>query len=214
MQFNANRSLVILLAAGMAALSAGSLRAIGEAPLGRAPFNAAPKTAVGLVNLEKLMKDLQEIKAMNADLKVTFDARQKELDDLSTKGKALEKEIEVLAADSKERRNKQAQLYEMGQLAKTRQAVLQRLIDLDKGELVRAMYTKVAAAVDSFAQKEGFDLIILDDRSLDLPASGTQNEMNATIQAKRVMFAAQGLDITDRIATLMNAEYAAPAKKR
>ncbi|MCC6427375.1 MAG: OmpH family outer membrane protein [Phycisphaerales bacterium] len=212
MKSNQVKTLGIIVGTGLATLGVAGLRAAPALPTAPAPL-AAPKSSVAVINLEHLMAKLDETKSLNADLKITFDNRQKELDDLINKAKALEEEIKILPEESKERRLKSAQLYETGTLAKTRQGILQRLIDTDKGELVRGIYLKVTAAVDAFAKKEGIDIVLLDDRGITLRSSGTQDEMNAVIQAKRILFAAEPLDITDRVANIMNTEFSSPAKR-
>lgn len=174
----------------------------------------APKTAVAIVNLEKLMELLDETKQLNDELKVMFDKRSKEFEEVRARAKALEEDVKLLPEGTKERRLKAAEEAEAKSLVEARYQIYQKLIEIDRGELVRQMYTKITASVEAFSKKEGYELVLLDDRGITLPNSGTANTMNTAIQAKRIIFAADGLDITDRIATLMNTEYKAPAKRK
>lgn len=208
MNMNSARALALVIAGGLAVVGVSELRANGTAPM-----NAAPKTSIALVNLENLMSKLDETKALNEELRIGFEKRKKDLDELSKKGEALKTERDLLPAESKERRQKAAEMTETQQLLEARTKIFQLLIDMDNGELVRAMYNKILTTIDAFAKKEGYDLVMLDDRGIKLPTQGTQNQVNAAIQAKRVLYANEALDVTSRIATLMNAEYSAPAKK-
>ncbi len=213
MKMNTSRALALVLAGALTALGVTELRATGGGPTA-VLRNAAPKTSVGLVNLEKLMTKLDETKSLNDELKATFEKKKKELDEVVTRIKALENERDLLPADSKQRREKSAEVAEQSKLAEARRAIFQTLIDLDNGELVRIMYTKIIASIDSFSQKEGFELVLLDDRGIILPNNATQNQINTAIQAKRILFASDSIDITDRLATLMNAEYNSPARSK
>ncbi|GMV25863.1 MAG: hypothetical protein AMXMBFR58_18940 [Phycisphaerae bacterium] len=210
MNTNSGRALALVLAGGLAILGLGEIRAMGNAP---APALAAAKSAVGIINLEKLMEKLNETKVLNEEMKAEFDSRQKELDDLAKRVTALETEVKTIATESKEYRQKMGEYQETRLLANARREILQKITDVDNGDLIHKMYNKIIASVDAFAQKEGFDLILLDDRGIKLPTNATPSQVNGAIQAKRILFAAESIDITDRIAKLMNAEYAAPAKR-
>lgn len=195
-------------------LAAGACVALG-AWAGRAESSpasmAAPKTAVGVIDLEKLMAALTEVKERNKVLQEQGAEKQGQLNEVVKRRDKVAEDIKMLAQDSKERRLKVAEGIELEQQAKAKAAVLQQLIDIDKGEMIREMYEKIQASTAALAKKEGFDLIIIDDRGIDLPKMGAINEMNARISAKRVLFAADELDLTQRLANVMNAEYSAPA---
>jgi len=159
------------------------------------------------------MTQLDETEVLNKELKSTFDKRKKEFEEVVNRARALETERDMLPAESRERRQKAADAAEAKKMAEARHTIYQALIDLDNGELIRAMYTKIVASINSFSQKEGIDLVMLDDRGITLPTSATQSQVNSAIQAKRVLFASDTIDITDRLAKIMNAEYNSPTRK-
>jgi len=68
------------------------------------------------------------------------------------------------------------------------------------------------AGVDAFAKQEGFDIVMLDDRAMQLPSQASMRDFNQIIVNKRVLFAREGLDVTDRLVTVMNNDYAASVK--
>lgn len=210
MKTNRMSTVGLMVAVGIGALAVGELRAWGVAP---AAVPAAPKTSVAIVNLEKLMAQLDETEVLNKELKSTFDKRKKEFEEVVNRARALETERDMLPAESRERRQKAADAAEAKKMAEARHTIYQALIDLDNGELIRAMYTKIIASINSFSQKEGVDLVMLDDRGITLPTSATQSQVNSAIQAKRVLFASDTIDITDRLAKIMNADYNSPTRK-
>ena len=55
--------------------------------------------------------------------------------------------------------------------------------------------------------------MLLDDRPIQMPETGSVKDYNDVIQRKRVLFAREGMDITDQLITVMNNEYAASLKK-
>ena len=78
---------------------------------------------------------------------------------------------------------------------------------------MKDVYVKIQAAVAKLAQKGGYTLVLLDDRAITLPKTTTDREMNAAILSKQILFAANGLDVTDELVTMMNNEYQAPSGK-
>ncbi|HLO42479.1 MAG TPA: OmpH family outer membrane protein [Phycisphaerales bacterium] len=194
----------------MGLIGATELRANG----GAISALVAPKTAVAVVDLERLMDALTEVKDMRKQLSEVADKREKELEQLGNNVKSLDEELKILANGSKERFEKVAAREEAKLMGRARQSAYQELMDLDSGEVVRRMYLKIVEAVDAFAKKEGFELVLMDDRQIKLPEVGKVNTMNAAIQAKRILFAADTLDVTDRIVTIMNTEYGAPSKRK
>jgi Skp family chaperone for outer membrane proteins len=191
-------------------IGATELRASG----GAISALVAPKTAVGIVNLEEVMKKLTEAEDLRKQLGDVAKKREDELVELDKKVKALEEEVKLIPDGAKDRFEKIAAREEAKLMGRARQSAYQELMDLDSGEVVRRMYMKIVDAVEVFAKKEGYELILLDDRLIKLPEVGKVNTMNAAIQARRVLFAENAIDITDRVVTLMNAEYKAPAKRK
>ena len=67
----------------------------------------------------------------------------------------------------------------------------------------------MTAAVAALAKKDGFDLILLDDRSINVPDDASYAEVNNTILNKRVLFASDTIDLTQRLITMMNNDFSA-----
>ena len=115
--------------------------------------------------------------------------------------------------DKAKRIERLAQRVELEATYEARGKAYQRMIDLDHGDILNDLYPKAVAAVQAYAAKEGYDVVLLDDRPMQLPDSGSVKEYNEVIQKKRVLFAKDGTDITDQLITVMNNEYAASIKK-
>jgi Skp family chaperone for outer membrane proteins len=184
-------------------------RSVAKPAVAQAP--AAPAN-IALVDLAKLMNSLDELTTRNTELAGRKEGLQKQLNDLRTQMTDIDTDLkDVIPLDKvKERTEKMAQRFEIEALYEARGKAYQRLIDLDNGEIIRDLYTKVSTTVDAFAKREGFDLVLLDDRAIQLPTSrATLKEYNQIIESKRILFASQGLDVTDRLTTIMNNEYKA-----
>lgn len=184
----------------------------------RAGANAAPKpaaapTAVCVLNVERVLNGLNELTEFNARLQARVDELQKSLDRLKVQieGKAAELE-ELQKTAVSQRRAVRAELFELEAQAKARQEVLQTLLNIEKGEAIRAMYLKMVEATRDVAAKAGYDLVLFDDQGMNIPDGMPDRNVNAAIQARQVIYASSAIDISDQVLTYMNNLHSAGAR--
>ena len=172
---------------------------------------APPPTAVGLVNLERLTENLDELKSRNAKLEAGREADRKQIADMEPQIKALSAELKdtIPASDRMLRLDKEAKLAELKRIYEVRVQAFKQRVEMQNGEAIREIYTKVTAALKELSEREGYDIVLLDDRGISIPEDAQLNEVNRILVNKRVLFARPDLDITDRLITLMNNQWAA-----
>lgn len=200
---------------GVSIIGLGVAWAQNGAP-GVAPATSAQTgTRVGVVDLATLINGLDERTDRNKDVATKAQAYVDELKKLEEEMKVLQTRLEheVQPGDLKARIEVRTQLIEKNSLREARKKSYEALIDLQNGEIIHALYSKVLAAAEAFARVEGYDLLILDDRGIALDPQGGWDRVNATIQNKRVIFAADGLNVTARLLTKMNNDYKASGGK-
>lgn len=168
---------------------------------------APPPSSVAVVNIEAFQDGLEEWKALSQDLVKRGDAYQKELDEAAKAFEDAKKALDLVPRGTPERDTKEIQAAELEARAKTKAALLQQRINVEKGDVIKKMYEKITAAITDYAGKEGFDLVLVDDRSVTLPPRGTDTQMAAVISQRRVLFASPRIDITRTIIDKMNAEW-------
>lgn len=199
---------------GIAVIAGTTIHSIARS--GDTTALAAPTpTVIGLVDIAKLMNNLQELKDRN-DLTMSKGKQlQEKLTEISSQIKQIDGELkDVIPKDDKAKRiERLAQRVELEATYEARGKAYQRMIDLDHGDILNDLYPKATAAIQAYAAKEGYDVVLLDDRPMQLPDSGSVKDYNEVIQKKRVLFAKEGIDITDQLITVMNNEYAASIKK-
>jgi Skp family chaperone for outer membrane proteins len=169
---------------------------------------AAP-SAVALVDVERALNELDELTALNEALGVRVKDRQDDLDTLLALIQGLQADLKELPDNSTEkRRTIRAQLFEKTETANARAKAYQSLINIEKGEIIRPLYLKLLDAVGEVSGKEGYDLVLFDNRQMQVPQD-VQGVINDAIQSKSILFASDSLDITDQIIVLMNNKYKA-----
>ncbi len=200
-----------LVTLGIAVIAGAALFRAGASSMPALP--GPSPSVIGLIDLTLVTKGLNEIKDRNALLNGRAAAYQKQLDEISGKLIALNEEIKLLPDGSKERRAKVFEGLELEQNAKAKQQILRKTIELEAGEILADMYKRVTDTAAKVAAKDGYSLVLLDDRSVSLPKDAPDEEINRAIFAKRVIYAAESVDLTPRIITEMNNEYGAPAPR-
>lgn len=183
----------------------------GARPL---PVAAAPEpTRIGLVDIGALMNGLTELKTRNEEVQIKGKALQENLAALNNEIKSIEAELKdkdiLPQTDTKRRIEKLARLVELKATLEARGKAYQQMINLENGDILADLYAKVQTAADAFAKREGYDLILIDDRAIRVMQNLTDRECNEIIQSKRVIYARSGIEITEQLKTMMNNEYAA-----
>jgi Skp family chaperone for outer membrane proteins len=198
----------LLAAACLSVVALVGWRAGAEATETR--FTAQP-TTVAIVDMMRALNELEELRALNDPLVKRGEERQADLNKLRDQLVNLQSQLDALPeSDLEGRRRLRAQIYELRETATARASVYQSLINIEKGEVIRPLYLKFVEAVKEVATKQGYDLVLFDDRAMDVP-QGTEADINRAIERKRILYAADRLDITNEVVLLMNEKYKAGA---
>ncbi len=174
---------------------------------------AAPApSAVALVDIARVINGLHEMAERNAVIKAKGEQLADQLRTTDDEIKKIEDDLKnkIPPKDFAARAEAIGRAYEFKALLDTRKKIFQRQFDVMNGDATHELYEKAMAAIDAFARREGYDLVLFDDRALKLPDLGvaTNSELNSLLEARRVFYARDGMDITDRIVTWMNQQYA------
>lgn len=175
----------------------------------------ATPSAVAIIDLQKLYAEgkLAELTALNERLRSRGQERQTQIDQMAQKLEQLGKEAELKPKRSAERLEIEAQGVVLKAQYEAQVRAFQSVIDVEKGDVLRIMYTKILEATKQVAERDGFDVVLLDDRSVQIPDGLVPNNVvQQTMQSRRVLFAKDQLDITERVATLLNNEFNAPKR--
>jgi len=175
--------------------------------------NIAPSApaVIATVDLEKLMNGLTELSDRNKSLNQRMEVRAAQLNDIKKQIDAVENDLKnnIAENDTKSRTEKLAQKFELDATFEARRNAIRGLVELENGDTIRELYQKTLSYVEAFAQKNGIDLVLFDDRSISFSKRAGVKEVNETIADKRILFANSTLDITQAVLSAMNNEYAA-----
>ncbi len=169
-------------------------------------------TVVAVVDIDAVSAELEEFGVRVAEINGKRDARVGELREIGTRIEEINTELETLTDDEQERG---IQLAIEGQALQsdlqTKQQLFQQEADLLQANLTRELYTKIVEAVGRVAERDGYDIVLFDDRSISLDdaQAATFAGSVAAIKSKKVLYARDVVDATDSVLALMNNEFAA-----
>ena len=193
---------MIVLAAAMAWHAGASTAAI------RPP---AQPTAVATIDIVTVFEQLNERTTLEGQLKARVEKRQAQLDEINKSIQAIQADLETtLKPGTDEYKERVRQFMEQRAVAEARRNALAQIISIDQGALRRQLYTKIQDAVERIAERDGIDIVIFDDSVLPVPEDASDNDVYRTIITKGIIYRHDSTDLTQRVITLMNNEYAAP----
>ncbi len=170
---------------------------------------AATPSRVAIVDVMTLINGLSELKDRNIAMMPAREQMRAELSQLEQQVKALEGELKdnIPKGETQRRIEKLMQLQEANSTYKVRNERFEKTLDILNAQVIRELYGKASTAINAFAQREGFDLVVLDDRPVTLTEVAGTNQLRDEVLMKRILFATPTIDITQRVLTVMENEY-------
>lgn len=199
----------------LAALTLGVLAILRPAPAGATATQRANPTAVAVVNLERLIDELEEYKARANVARREFENRQKEIDSLTEEIRNLDADLKRLDPSTQAFATMQRDLEMKRGFLELRFTRLMSWQSQDDAVLVTALYEKALGAINEVAKRDGWDVVIhvatqnRVPRELSVRPEQTRAFVLDWIQSRRVLYASDAADITSIVAKHMNNQYAA-----
>lgn len=202
-------ALVLVIVAGLVATSITALTSRATSATSLAP---AP-TVVGIVDMQKAINGSDEIRARNEALKARADTRQAEIDRLKADLEKVVDNAKVLGDGTPDGVKARAEAVVKRATLEAQFQAYKQLTDIESGDILGDIHAKVISAVDALAKREGYQLVLADDRAITIPKGRPVDEIGGAINSRRVLYSEPAIDITDRVLTAMNNEYNAGKSK-
>ena len=197
--------MTVAIALGGAFLGATTLVTTSAVAVNQRP--PAQPTAVATVDLVRVLDELKEKGVLEERLQQSLSDRQAQLDDVVNKIKTAQADLETLKPGTAAHREKIRQIVELQAVGEARRNALQQIISLEKGEMLKTIYEKINAAIAKIAERDGWDVVLLDDSGFPLPNQAPDRDMERAILTRSVLYKHNSVDVTSRVITLMNNEF-------
>lgn len=193
--------LAVALVAGFAAVSFTASSTDAQ--------NAKKAAVIAVVDVQNVFANLKERDAVEADITQQTEALQKEATERAQKIKELEADLPLLAKDSKAWKETRENLERMAIEFRAWQEFKKRSLENEKVIRIQELYKKAIDQIGKVAEREGYDLVLFKDQTA-APTTNNQQQIAAIIQNRKLLYAAERMDITDQITQLLNNQFANP----
>ncbi len=193
-----------------AAFAGIALVALVSAALGAgiASRQAAP-SSVAVVDIDRLSVELEEFKVPAEQFRSKQVAWNEELKGLQTRLNRIDDEIGLIPeTDQDARINKIIQRSTLESEIKTKSQLFQQASDLEQSKLFKRMYDRIADGAARLAQRDGIDVMLVDDRIFVIPGNNRAAQ-NSALESKKILYASAAIDMSDELLTMLNNEFTA-----
>lgn len=169
---------------------------------------SAPRPAlVALVDLQKVINGLAEREYREKELNSIIAERQARLKELGDQYEAGKAELEILASGSNDYNQKAEELLRLEQLIRFEDEFAQTLLNQKRGEVFAGLFNKVIASSNELAVQQGYDLILSNDSAATVPARQGESAVRSAMVGRRVLYAADWVDVSAELLRFMNNQW-------
>lgn len=198
-RINAILPAIVILAAALA-WHAGATTANMRPP--------AQPTAIATIDIVDVFEQLKERTVLEEQLKNRVQTRQAQLDEINERIKGIQADLETtLKPGTDQYKERVREFMEQRAVAEARRTALQQIISIDQGAMRRSLYTKIQAAISKISERDGIDIVVLDDSAFPIPEDAADTDVYRSIITKGIIYRHDAVDITQRVITQMNNEY-------
>jgi Skp family chaperone for outer membrane proteins len=163
---------------------------------------AAGKIVV--VNLREIFQKNKFNEDFDTKLEQEKTKAMQEIDAASKKIDALKAEMKTLAVGSNDYMNRMSQALEQQGILQAKKEYFQQSMDARQQRFTEDLYTRTKEVIAEYAAKNGIDLVLVKDE-IQFPAA-SPNDLMLALSTRKVLYAAQELDITEAILAAVNAK--------
>lgn len=164
-------------------------------------------TVVACVDIQRVINGLDELKDREHDLEnlgAELTSRVKAIDKKVADAKSA---VEMLPADSPERRTKQDELRRLLIDLEIEAKWSQQRIDEKRGEIYAQLFKKINDGAARLAKESGYDLVLSSDASAEVPPGGSEQAIRGMIVSRRVFYSSDTVDATNDLIQMLNNDH-------
>lgn len=164
-----------------------------------------PAPVIATINLEELVKQLDERAVREGELKSYSEGLQGELDKLVKDLNDAQAKLAVL--DGNDRKNQAAKVLEYQAMARAKKEIFEAMVDNRRAEVFRGLYEKINDTTKRLSEKNKYTLVISTDDNVRLSPQATSQDVERQISLRRFVFVDKAHDITSEVVAMMNNEF-------
>lgn len=169
---------------------------------------AAKPVSVAVVDIQNVFNNLEERSALEARIQSRISELQQWEQEQKKQIQRLQNDLEIIGKDSPNWKKTQDKLRDAVIELQVKMKVAQQELEQEKAIQLERLYKKVLEqGIEPIAKQGGFDMVLLKDEMPNLRGAN-QQQIAAVIQVRKLLYADDALDVTDRVKQRMNNQYA------
>jgi Skp family chaperone for outer membrane proteins len=182
--------------------------AVAGSLLGAASLLAPRSPTIAVVDLRKVLSQLNERAQAEASLKTMAESLQAEMDRRQNELKDVDQKIADTQDPAARRRLQEDRAFKALD-AESWAALKSNEVDAERALLLQSLYRSIREAAAAMAKDLGYDLVVMDDATAEIRVNSEsqatrESQVSQQINARRLLYANPELDITDSLITRMN----------
>lgn len=162
-----------------------------------------PASSVAVIDINQVLQNLNEARAIQAKLQSQADALQKEAEDREKKIRKIQSELEILMPGADTYATKQAELEEEALSFRIWREYQQNRMERNNVAQLASLYRKIVEEVGALAQAQGYDIVLFKD-SINIPGNANQQQLTTIIQMRKLLYSNPNADVTTQVVQRMN----------
>lgn len=195
-----NRHRFWIVAVAFAVVAAGLVSAHATSRMMARP------TAVAVADLQRVFENLNEKVQLEADIQSQAEQIKQEQDKRQRELQLLKGDLDLLAPDTPAYQQKQSQLEQEAIQLQAWMAFQQKKLQRERVAQIENLYQKVLDTLSAISKQNGYDVVLFKEQDVDFK-NAKPEQLSGAIQVRKVLYAADDLDITDQVITRMNNDF-------
>ncbi|MBL0922321.1 MAG: OmpH family outer membrane protein [Phycisphaerales bacterium] len=195
-----------MLTALLVALVATTALAQWRAEARRVAMQSRP-SVVAVVDIQRVINGLDELKDRERDLENLGAQLKARVESIDKKVADAKSAVELLPAESPERRAKQDELRRLLLDLRIEAEWAQQRIDEKRGEIYARLFRKIHDACGRLAKQAGYDMVISSDSAAEIPQGGSEQNIRGMIVSRRIFYTSESVDATNDLVQMLNNDH-------
>ncbi len=170
---------------------------------------ASAQAKLGVVNTARIFNEMQETKALQTKLQSDRDGLADTERQKRGQLQALKESRDQLKPDSPQYQQRNEELVKASVEFEVWGRMMQLNVQRQQKQQIARLFDKIQTAVTEVAKNKGLDLVVA-EQATEMPADMDQinvDQLKALINQRNILYAAEGLDISNEVITSLDATY-------
>lgn len=191
------------------AATAVALWSAGPRPAEAQRAAQTDKCCIAVLHLNGVLEVLEERKVREKELTDFINQQQKKLEDMRRLGQQAQDDLKILPERSRDWESKREEVVRLAMRLRGEEELAKALVEDKRKKMSLDLFRKIREAASQYGQREGFAIVLSSDSDVDIPIDAPEQQVQAAMVGRRVLYRADATDISAAVAQMMNTEFKA-----